>query len=34
VEDNVENNPFIKEIENTGVVILPKEQFSFENLKS
>ncbi|HEY5464445.1 MAG TPA: nucleotidyltransferase domain-containing protein [Hanamia sp.] len=27
--DNAENNPFIKEIENTGVVITPQEDFSF-----
>jgi len=28
--DNAENNPFIKEIENTGLVIMPEEEFSFE----
>ncbi|HEV2830794.1 MAG TPA: nucleotidyltransferase domain-containing protein [Hanamia sp.] len=29
LEDNAENNPFIKEIENTGVAIMPGEEFSF-----
>ena len=29
-EDNAENNPFIKEIENTGVFITPQKEFSFE----
>jgi hypothetical protein len=28
-DDNAENNPFIKEIENTGVVITPHKEFSF-----
>lgn len=32
LEDNAENNPFIKEIENTGIVITPEKQFSFEKL--
>lgn len=30
LEDNGENNPFIKEIENTGVLITPEEQFYFK----
>ncbi len=29
-EDNAENNPFIKEIEQTGVMIMPEKEFSFE----
>ncbi|HUZ60818.1 MAG TPA: nucleotidyltransferase domain-containing protein [Hanamia sp.] len=29
LDDNAQNNPFIKEIENTGVVITPQEDFSF-----
>ena len=32
LEDNSENNPFIKEIENTGVVITPEEEFSFRKV--
>ena len=32
VEDNSENNPFIKEIENTGVVITPEKDFSFKQV--
>ncbi|MGN6533304.1 MAG: hypothetical protein ACTHK0_16300 [Ginsengibacter sp.] len=32
LEDNAGNNPFIQEIENTGVVITPEKQFSFANL--
>ena len=31
--DNNENNPFIKEIENTGILITPKEEFSFSQLQ-
>ncbi len=30
--DNAENNPFIKEIENTGVSISPGEDFSFSKI--
>lgn len=29
LKDSAANNPFIKEIENTGIVILPGEDFSF-----
>jgi predicted nucleotidyltransferase len=32
LQDNAENNPFIKEIENTGVVIMPGEDFSFKQV--
>jgi len=32
LEDNAVNNPFIKEIENTGVVITPSEKFSFSKV--
>ncbi|MDQ2720099.1 MAG: nucleotidyltransferase domain-containing protein [Bacteroidota bacterium] len=32
LEDNTENNPFINEIEKTGVVIMPGEEFSFSKL--
>ena len=32
LEDTPENNPFIKEIENTGVVIDPGEEFYFDKL--
>jgi hypothetical protein len=32
LEDNSENNPFIKEIENTGVVTTPEEEFSFRKV--
>ena len=32
LEDNAENNPFIKEIENTGVVIMHGEEFSFKQV--
>lgn len=32
LQDNAENNPFIKEIENTGVVITPYEDFSFSKV--
>lgn len=31
-KDNSENNPFIKEIENTGILISPEEEFSFSQL--
>lgn len=31
-EDNSENNPFIKEIENTGVLITREKEFSFSQL--
>ena len=34
LEDNAENNPFIKEIENTGILITPQKQFSFPQLQS
>ncbi len=30
--DNAENNPFIKEIENTGVIIGPQEEFNFSKV--
>lgn len=29
LRDNAQNNPFIKEIENNGIVITPPEKFSF-----
>ncbi|MDQ6763791.1 MAG: nucleotidyltransferase domain-containing protein [Bacteroidota bacterium] len=32
LNDNAENNPFIKEIENTGYIISPNEDFSFSKL--
>lgn len=32
-EDNAENNPFIKEIENTGVLIKPEKAFAFSQLQ-
>ncbi|MGN6249473.1 MAG: nucleotidyltransferase domain-containing protein [Ginsengibacter sp.] len=32
MEDNAENNPFIKEIENTGFLIKPEKEFSFSEL--
>jgi predicted nucleotidyltransferase len=34
LEDTSENNPFIKEIENTGVIITPKEEFTFEKMEA
>lgn len=33
LEDNSENNPFIKEIENTGLLIEPHEKFSFSQIQ-
>jgi hypothetical protein len=33
LEDNSENNPFIKEIEKTGILITPQEEFSFSQLQ-
>ncbi len=32
LDDNAENNPFIREIENTGVSISPGEDFSFSKI--
>jgi predicted nucleotidyltransferase len=32
LSDNAENNPFIQEIENTGVTIVPGESFCFSKL--
>lgn len=32
MQDNAENNPFIKEIENGGVVIMPGEEFNFSKV--
>lgn len=32
LEENKENNPFIEEIEDTGVVIMPGEGFAFEKV--
>ena len=32
LEDNAENNPFIQEIENTGVMITPDEEFNFSKV--
>ena len=34
LEDTSDNNPFIKEIENTGVVITPAEEFTFEKMEA
>lgn len=33
LEDNSDNNPFIKEIENTGVLIEPEVKFSFSQIQ-
>ncbi len=32
LDDNTETNPFIKEIEKTGILILPGEEFSFSKV--
>ncbi len=32
LKDTAENNPFIKEIENTGVLITPDEEFNFDKV--